>query len=55
VGFIAVLREATLVNPETQYAVLVGNYDGVIGWAALVWFAVIAVTFAVLGRRGRQA
>jgi membrane protease YdiL (CAAX protease family) len=54
VGFIVVLREATLVNPNTEFAVLVGNYDGVIGWAALVWFAVIAATFAVLSRR-RQA
>ena len=51
VGFIAVLREATLTNPDTHYAVLVGNYDGVIGWAALIWFAVIAATFAVLSRR----
>lgn len=54
VGFIVVLREATLVNPNTEFAVLVGNYDGVIGWAALVWFAVIAAAFAVLSRR-RQA
>jgi membrane protease YdiL (CAAX protease family) len=51
VAFITVLREATRVNPNTQFAVLVGNYDGVIGWAALVWFAAIAVTFAVLSRR----
>jgi hypothetical protein len=51
VAFIAVLREATLVNPETELAVLVGNYDGVIGWAALIWFALIAVTFALLSRR----
>lgn len=54
VTFIAVLREATLVNPDTQFGALVGNYDGVIGWAALVWFAVIAAAFAVLSRR-RQA
>jgi membrane protease YdiL (CAAX protease family) len=53
VGFIAVLREATLLNPSTEYAVLVGNYDGVIGWAALIWFAVIAATFALFSRRGR--
>lgn len=54
VGFIVVLREATLVNPNTEFAVLVGNYDGVIGWAALVWFAVIAAAFAVLSRRRSQ-
>jgi membrane protease YdiL (CAAX protease family) len=51
VAFITVLREATRVNPNTEFAVLVGNYDGVIGWAALIWFAVIAVTFAALSRR----
>ncbi|HEY0940528.1 MAG TPA: CPBP family intramembrane glutamic endopeptidase [Steroidobacter sp.] len=51
VAFIAVLREATRVNPEAEFAVLVGSYDGVIGWAALVWFAVIAAAFAFLSRR----
>ncbi len=54
VAFIAVLREATLVNPNTEYASLVGSYDGVIGWAALVWFAVIAGTFVFLSRRQDQ-
>ncbi|MDY6944152.1 MAG: CPBP family intramembrane glutamic endopeptidase [Pseudomonadota bacterium] len=51
VGFIAVLREATRVNPDTELAALVGSYDGVIGWAALVWFAIIAAAFALLCRR----
>jgi membrane protease YdiL (CAAX protease family) len=51
VGFITVLREATRVNPDTELAVLVGSYDGVIGWAALVWFAVIAAALVLLGRR----
>jgi membrane protease YdiL (CAAX protease family) len=51
VAFIAVLRGATRVNPGAEYAGLVGSYDGVIGWAALVWFAVIAVAFALLSNR----
>lgn len=51
VAFIAVLRTATRVNPEAEFAVLVGSYDGVIGWAALVWFALIAVAFVLLSRR----
>jgi membrane protease YdiL (CAAX protease family) len=50
VAFIAVLREATRVNPEAEFAMLVGSYDGVIGWAALVWFALIAGTFVFLTR-----
>lgn len=55
VMFIAVLRSATRVNPDADYAELVGSYDGVIGWAALVWFTVIAVTFVVLSRRRAEA
>lgn len=51
VAFIAVLREATAVNPNAEYAALVGSYDGVIGWAALIWFAVIAAAFVTFTRR----
>jgi uncharacterized protein len=51
VGFIAVLRQATVVNPSAEYAELVGSYDGVIGWAALIWFAVIATAFVTFTRR----
>lgn len=51
VAFIAVLREATLVNPNAEYVELVGSYDGVIGWAALVWFTVIGGVFVVMTRR----
>lgn len=51
VAFIAVLRQATVVNPNAEYAELVGSYDGVIGWAALIWFAVIAVAFVTFTRR----
>lgn len=51
VAFIAVLREATLVNSAAEYGSLVGSYDGVIGWAALIWFAVIVTAFVFLSRR----
>jgi membrane protease YdiL (CAAX protease family) len=51
VAFIAVLREATVVKPTAEYAELVGSYDGVIGWAALIWFAVIAAAFVTFTRR----
>jgi hypothetical protein len=51
VAFIAVLREATIVNPSAEYVELVGSYDGVIGWAALIWFAVIAAAFVTFTRR----
>jgi membrane protease YdiL (CAAX protease family) len=51
VAFIAVLREATVVNANAEYSELVGSYDGVIGWAALIWFAVIAAAFVTFTRR----
>lgn len=51
VAFIAVLRQATLVNPDAEYAALAGSYDGVIGWAALAWFVVISGIFALVSRR----
>jgi uncharacterized protein len=46
VAAIFIIRSTTLVNPGDEQAGLVGNYDGVIGWAALIWFAVIAIVFA---------
>jgi hypothetical protein len=51
VAFIAVLRGATVVNANAEYAELVGSYDGVIGWAALIWFAVIGAAFVTFTRR----
>lgn len=51
VAFIAVLRSATVVNPNAEYAELVGSYDGVIGWAALIWFAMIAMALVIFDRR----
>jgi hypothetical protein len=42
---IAVLRKATEVNATAEHADWVGSYDGVIGWAALIWFVAIALTY----------
>ena len=52
VAAIAVLRATTSVNMDASYAGIVGNYDGVIGWAALAWFVVIA-SVMLLQRRYR--
>jgi membrane protease YdiL (CAAX protease family) len=49
VGVIAVLRELTLVDRSAPLAVLVGEYDGVIGWAAIIWFALIGFIYARYG------
>lgn len=45
---IAMLRETTAVDTTAEYAEWVGTYDGVIGWAALAWFAVIVVAYSQL-------
>lgn len=47
---IAVVRKASFVNPDAELGELVGTYDGVIGWAALIWFALIALGFARFAR-----
>jgi len=53
VAAIFIIRAMTLVNPGDAQAGWVGNYDGVIGWAALVWFAIIAEVVATRKRSDR--
>jgi hypothetical protein len=48
VCMIFILRDTTVVDGSSQLAAIVGTYDGVIGWAALVWFAVIVVAYSQL-------
>lgn len=43
VATIAVVRATTTANPQDAQAALVGNYDGVIGWAAFLWFTVLVL------------
>lgn len=44
---IVILRGATALNSQADFGAIVGTYDGVIGWAALGWFAaIVAVYFA---------
>lgn len=47
---IALLRDQTRVQRATEYSYLVGNYDGVIGWGAAIWFILIIAAFLWLGR-----
>lgn len=47
---IALLRDQTRVQRATEYSYLVGNYDGVIGWAAAIWFVLIILAFLWFGR-----
>ena len=48
VCMIFILRDTTVVDGSSQLAAIVGTYDGLIGWAALVWFAVIVVAYSQL-------
>ena len=43
---IFVLRDTTVVDSRAQLAMIVGTYDGVIGWAAFAWFAAIVAVYA---------
>ena len=45
---ILILRNTTVVNSGAKFGALVGTYDGVIGWAACVWFVLIAVVYPLL-------
>jgi uncharacterized protein len=42
---IAVLRKASVMDATAKYSEWVGTYDGVIGWAALIWFVVIGLIY----------
>lgn len=42
---IQVTRRMTDANPEAPLAVLVGSYDGIIGWLAAAWIGVLAVGY----------
>lgn len=53
VAAIAILRGVTAVNPADAQAGWVGSYDGVLGWAALAWFALIILLFVVSSRSQR--
>lgn len=48
VCMIFILRDTTVVDSGAQFARIVGAYDGVIGWAAMVWFAVIVIAYSQL-------
>jgi membrane protease YdiL (CAAX protease family) len=47
---IALLRTQTRIERGSDFSYLVGNYDGVIGWGAAVWFALIIAVFIWFGR-----
>jgi membrane protease YdiL (CAAX protease family) len=47
---IAVVRASTTLE-ETLFSAIVGSYDGVIGWAALAWFTLIALAVGLIRPR----
>lgn len=48
---IAVIRKMSVVEPDAPNGMWVGAYDGVIGWAALIWFAAIVFVYLLATRR----
>jgi membrane protease YdiL (CAAX protease family) len=50
---ITVLRGASEVDPGSHWAWLAGSYNGVIGWLALAWIALIAWVYWHSGQSGR--
>jgi hypothetical protein len=48
---IFVLRDTTVVDGAANLSFLVGQYDGVIGWAACAWLVAIVVGYAVYQRQ----
>ncbi len=48
---IQTLRRASTVNEEAPANWIVGSYDGVIGWAALGWIALMLLIYAFVARR----
>lgn len=48
---IAFVREISIVRNDAPQGWLVGSYDGVIGWGAVGWIAVMALAYFVIARR----
>ncbi|MBS1173861.1 MAG: hypothetical protein H6R12_2691 [Proteobacteria bacterium] len=51
---IQVARYLTDANPGSGYAFLTGTYDGVIGWLAAGWLALLSAGYRGLARPGRS-
>jgi membrane protease YdiL (CAAX protease family) len=50
---IFVLRDTTVVDRQAPLGFIVGQYDGVIGWAACAWFVAIVIAYGVLSDHRR--
>jgi hypothetical protein len=48
---IFVLRDTTAVNGDAKLGFIVGQYDGVIGWAACAWFVAIILAYTAYQRQ----
>jgi len=48
---IAVVRGSSVVDTDATANWIVGSYDGVIGWAALGWIAVMVIAYIIISRR----
>jgi len=42
---ILVMRNLSAANPAASHSWLIGSYDGVIGWMACIWIAIVAAAY----------
>lgn len=52
---IQTLRKASTVNEDSSANWIVGSYDGVIGWGALGWIALMLAIYVYVSRRDARA
>jgi membrane protease YdiL (CAAX protease family) len=48
---IAFVRKVSVVHEAAPASWLVGSYDGVIGWGAVAWIAIMAIAYVFIARR----
>ena len=49
---IQILRRLTMTDSQSPWAFAVGSFDGVVGYFAFIWFALLAFGYIWLSRRG---
>jgi len=49
---IQILRRLTMTDGQSSWAFAVGSFDGVVGYFAFIWFALLACGYIWLSRRG---
>lgn len=51
---ISFVRDVSLVDEAAPVSWLVGSYDGIIGWGAVGWIALMAIAYSIIARPQEQ-